>query len=78
MLGIEYLWGAPVQLETNEVEHVEASQPQLAIPGLTLPVQEEKKPQEIKWQQVVYTMKDRKLSKEVIKAQDSPAQAEKK
>jgi stage V sporulation protein R len=72
MLGIEYLWGA------NEVEHVEASQPQLAIPGLTLPVQEEKKPQEIKWQQVVYTMKDRKLSKEVIKAQDSPAQAEKK
>jgi stage V sporulation protein R len=78
MLGIEYLWGAPVQLETNEVEHVEASQPQLSIPGLTLPVKEEKKEKEIKWQQVVYTMKDKKLSKEVLKAQDSPVMAENK
>ena len=79
MLGIEYLWGAPVQLETNEIEHVETSQPQLAIPGLSLPVQqEEKKEQEIKWQRVVYTMKERKLSKEVIKKQDSPAKAGKK
>jgi stage V sporulation protein R len=79
MLGIEYLWGATVQLETNEVEHVETSQPQLSIPGLTLPVpQEEKKEKEIKWQRVVYSMKERKFSKEVIKKQDSPAMAEKK
>jgi stage V sporulation protein R len=69
MLGIEYLWGAPVQLETNEVVHVEASQPPLSIAGLTLPVKLEKKEKEIKWQQVVYTMKDRKLSKEIIKAE---------
>jgi stage V sporulation protein R len=78
MLGIEYLWGSPVQLETNEVVHVETSQPQLAIPGLTLPVKEEKKEHEIKWQQVRYTMKERKLSKEVIKADSSGEKADKK
>ena len=71
MLGIEYLWGAPVQLETREVVKVEASHPQLSIPGLTMPVKQEKKEKEIKWQWVRYTMKDRKLSKEVIKADGS-------
>jgi stage V sporulation protein R len=69
MLGIEYLCGAPVQLETNEIVHVETSQPPLSIAGLTMPVKLEKKEKEIKWQQVVYTMKDRKLSKEIIKAE---------
>jgi stage V sporulation protein R len=79
MMGIEYLWGAPVRLETNEIQHVEKSQPQLAIPGLTLPVQqEEKKPKEIKWQRVVYTMKERKLSKEVIKSESGGQKTEKK
>jgi stage V sporulation protein R len=69
MLGIEYLWGAPVQLETNEVVQVEASHPQITVAGLTLPgKQEEKKEKKIKWQQVLYTMKERKLSKKVIKA----------
>jgi stage V sporulation protein R len=70
MLGIEYLWGAPVQLETREVVKVEASHPQLSIPGLTMPVKQEKKEKEIKWQRVRYTMKDQKLSKEVIKTED--------
>jgi stage V sporulation protein R len=79
MLGIEYLWGAPVQLETNEIVQVETSQPQLAIAGLTLPVQqEEKKPKEIKWQRVVYTMKERKLSKEVKKSESGGQKTEKK
>jgi stage V sporulation protein R len=70
MLGIEYLWGAPVQLETSEVVKVESSTPQLTIPGLTKPMKEEKKDKKIKWQRVRYTMKERKLSKEVIKAED--------
>jgi stage V sporulation protein R len=70
MLGIEYLWGAPIQLETSEVVKVESSQPQLSIPGLTVPMKEEKKENKIKWQRVRYTMKERKLSKEVIKAED--------
>ena len=63
MLGIEYLWGAPVQLETSEVLPPEPSQPRLPIPGLTMPVEDEHRPREIKWQRVLYTMKDRKLSK---------------
>jgi stage V sporulation protein R len=70
MLGIEYLWGAPVQLETSEVVNVESSPPQLSIPGLTVPMKEEKKETKIKWQRVRYTMKEKKLSKEVIKTED--------
>jgi stage V sporulation protein R len=66
MLGIEYLWGAPVQLETNEVVPAEPTQARLPIPGLTMPVEEEPQATEIKWQKVRYTMKDRKLSKENI------------
>lgn len=66
MLGIEYLWGAPVQLETNEVVPAEPTQARLPIPGLTMPVEEEPQAKEIKWQKVRYTMKDRKLSKENI------------
>ncbi len=64
MLGIEYLWGSPVQLETSEVVPAEPSQVRLPIPGLTMPVEEEPQAREIKWQRVLYTMKDRKLSKE--------------
>jgi len=66
MLGIEYLWGAPVQLETSEVVQVETSKPQLSIPGLTMPIQQERKEKKIQWQRVRYTMKNRRLSKEVI------------
>jgi len=64
MLGLEYLWGAPVQLETHEVVPAEPSQVRLPIPGLTMPLEEEPQTKEIKWQKVRYTMKDRKLSKE--------------
>ena len=66
MLGIEYLWGAPVQLETHEVIQAEPAQARLPIPGITMPVEEEPRAKEIKWQKVRYTMKDRKLSKENI------------
>ena len=55
MLGIEYLWGAPVKLETSEV---------VEIPNST-PNPDDIKPSEMVWQRVVYTMKGRKLSKTV-------------
>lgn len=55
MMGIEYLWGDAVQLETSEVESI--SNPQSVEEGAD---------PEIKWQRVVYTMKDRKLSKMVL------------
>ena len=66
MLGIEYLWGAPVKLETSEVVASAPSQASLPIPGLTRPPDNDPQPREIKWQRVRYTMKDRKLSKENI------------
>jgi stage V sporulation protein R len=66
MLGIEYLWGAPVQLETSEVVPAESTQTRLPIPGITMPLEEEPRTKDIKWQKVRYTMKDRKLSKENI------------
>ena len=66
MLGIEYLWGTPVQLETNEVIQAEPTQARLPIPGITMPLEEEPQAIEINWQKVRYTMKQRKLSKENI------------
>jgi len=70
MVGIEYLWGAPVHLETSEVVQVKTAQMPLPVPGRPMPVDEEPRPQEITWQRVKYTMKDRKLSK-VTLASDS-------
>ena len=66
MLGIEYLWGAPVQLETSEVVSRLAKEGPASIPFPGVLPPEESKEEELKWQQVLYTMKDRKLSKEVI------------
>jgi len=66
MLGIEYLAGIPVKLETSEVVQTQPSQAKLPIPGLTMPLEDDRQAQEIKWQRVRYTMKDRKLSKENI------------
>jgi stage V sporulation protein R len=73
MLGIEYLWGAAVHLETSEVVQVKSAQMPLAIPGMPKPLDDEPQPQEIKWQRVKYTMKDRNLSK-VTMAEDSGQQ----
>ena len=53
LLGIEYLWGGPVQLETSEVK----SKPE---PNGIAAHQTQK---EITWQRVIYTMKDRKLTR---------------
>jgi len=56
LLGIEFLWGGTVKLETSEV---------IATQGAVLQ-QEEPGPADIRWERVVYTMKDRKLAREVI------------
>ena len=57
MMGLEYLWGGPVKLETSEV---------VSVTGSSTPTKEEKKEPEIKWQRVLYTMENRKLSKRNI------------
>lgn len=67
MIGIEYLWGGPVHLETSDV--VAAVKPPTAsgITAMTGPgASKDTAPPEIKWQRVVYTMKDRRLSKKVV------------
>ena len=63
LLGIEYLWGGPVELETNEVKAIAGAtdRPRTAAgPSETPP------PQAITWQRVVYTMKNRKLSRRIL------------
>jgi stage V sporulation protein R len=58
MMGIEYLWNNPVQLETSEAKVV-AGQP---VSGR----QEEMEQGEISWQRVVYTMNQKVLSKKTL------------
>jgi stage V sporulation protein R len=67
MLGIEYLWGGPVQLETSEVVSSTPAQGGGFITGASSPIQEKTVDAQVKWERVLYTMKDRKLSREVIK-----------
>ena len=63
LLGIEYLWGRPVQLETSEI--VSGSFGPSGSWSGSMP--EEPVEMDIKWEHVRYTMKDRKLSREVIR-----------
>ena len=59
LLGLEYLWGGPVELETHEVKAVGGRYESTRSSDTRIP-------QEIKWQRVVYTMKDRKLSRRIV------------
>jgi len=59
LLGIEWLWGGAVHLETSEVA-APATPTDLAAPPAETP--------EPSWERVVYTMKDRKLSRRVLSA----------
>ena len=66
MMGIEYLWGGPIKLETSEITAAPPQPPAGFIPGAPVHVREELKKPEIKWQRVLYTMENRKLSKKNI------------
>jgi stage V sporulation protein R len=69
MLGIEYLWGGPVQMETSEVissRPAEARGLFAQYTSMPMPPADESKEEEIKWQRVLYTMKDRKLSRKTL------------
>ncbi len=66
LLGLEFLWGGKVQLETTEVKAIrkpDTKQP--TLPGLA-PTVEAPEEAEIQWQRVRYTMKDRKLSRGLV------------
>jgi len=60
MLGIEFLWGSPVQLETSEIESIEPVKKDGDSNGAE-PGSDEL---DIKWRRVRYTMKDKKLTRE--------------
>ena len=66
MMGIEYLWGGPVQLETSQVEAISPPPKKNGLTAGTSPRQEKIKEPDTKWRRVLYTMKDRKLSKKTI------------
>jgi stage V sporulation protein R len=66
MLGIEYLWGGPVQLETMEVVATPQAPSTPTIPGVPMPQTDAPEARELKWQRVLYTMHDRKLSRNVL------------
>jgi len=73
MLGIEYLWGGSVHLETHEL----ISAPKSAVSGpptgyFPIPKPTEgDEPEERKWRRVVYSMENRKLTKKELKAESS-------
>jgi stage V sporulation protein R len=59
LLGIEFLWGGPVELETHEVKAARG-------PSDHPSARKRQAPKEIKWQRVLYTMRDRKLSRKLL------------
>jgi stage V sporulation protein R len=66
MIGIEYLWGGPVKLETSEVISRFDKEGLGFVTLQAISPTDERRQGEIKWQRVVYTIKDRKLSKKVM------------
>jgi stage V sporulation protein R len=64
LMGIEYLWGGPVGLETSEVV-VENAAPGIMIDfsGLT---KEGENGKQLRWQRVLYTMENRKVTKRAL------------
>jgi len=64
LLGIEYFWGNPVQLETSEAIVKPSSQ--RPIHSLLSHSFEEPEEPEITWQRVLYTMYDKKMTKRIL------------
>lgn len=65
MLGIEYLWGGTVRLETTEAEEDIPSGYDDIQPFYLPPAADEEKEKKIKLRQVIYTMEKRKLTRVV-------------
>lgn len=70
MLGLEYLWGRKIVLETREVDE-EAFQ-NIPESDLEKYLQEEKD-LDFKFQKIRYTMEDRKLRRDVVPDEEKPA-----
>jgi len=57
LMGIEYLWGSPVYLETSEA---------VAAPASSWAKKEEPREEEITWQRVLYSMNDKVLTRKTV------------
>ncbi len=66
MLGIEYLWSAPVKLETSEIVEDKQTSVQQANYSYFPTTTEEIKDKARQYRRVVYTMEQRKLTKQVL------------
>jgi stage V sporulation protein R len=66
LLGIEFLWGRPVTLETSEIVRTESAAAAPGPPGAQPPPPRERRAETTVWQRVRYTMKERKLTRDVI------------
>jgi len=66
MIGIEYLWGGPIHLETNEVVRVTPTQKKNSASRPSAWVYEEEEIPEIQWRRVLHTMENRKMTKKPI------------
>lgn len=65
MLGIEFLWGGKVVLETHEIDTSKLGS------GQSFDLEQydpDQPPPEFKWQKIRYTMHERKLQREVLDA----------
>lgn len=63
MIGLEYFWDGPVHLETSEPHAAEPKRDQyMGVAPFSL-AQDEEQPVDIVWKRVLYTMKDRKLTR---------------
>ncbi|MDY6905278.1 MAG: SpoVR family protein [Thermodesulfobacteriota bacterium] len=68
MMGIEFLWGGTVELETSEPvvsgqEEEAYAYPLMPMPGIGPLMGEEAQEKEVHWERVIYTMKDRTLTR---------------
>ena len=66
LLGVEYLWGGKVMLETAEVKSIKKPDQQPSLPGMGAFTGGQYQEPEIEWRRVRYTMRNRKLSKGLI------------
>jgi len=66
MVGIEHLWGGPVNLETSDVAAAAPSQSGHPLASRASQPQEPVGEVEIKWERVLYTMENKKLSRKVL------------
>jgi stage V sporulation protein R len=68
LLGVEYLWGGPVKLETTElVEDTDSHQAVMSFYNVLDPARKDQpQPKALKQRRILYTMEKRKLSRAIL------------